>query len=171
MYLYIVETILSSVKILIKSVALNNEMGYELTPKKREAVFVPMLQLLPQSKRESAKKIINEIMDLYEGQDANAMGVLYRAAEKGCFEKYVKKLESYYEKEGKYVPVQFRHLARRQPLALLETILKQEEEIQAGKRPEKDRERWPKPLQNIHEHPESIKMELFFANCYKEIMK
>lgn len=143
---------------------------YQLTQTHRREVLDEMLKIVPDSDRKRIRDATNKIADLYEGQDANALGVLYRAAEKNRFGEYASRLESFYEKDGKHVPVSARALPVGQHLGFLSSLLMQEEQIERGKRPKEDRKRWPRQIQNILQYPEAIKMELFFGECYKEII-
>ncbi len=135
----------------------------------RSGVLDELLELIPRGQRASARKTANKLADLYEGQDANVIGVLWRAAQRGKFDEYTRKLHDYYNTDGKNVPVNVRSLPAGQNPAILETLLKKEEQIAAGTRDPKDRSYHPRVLQNIMRHPEAIRMELFFLKCYQDM--
>ena len=143
---------------------------YQLTQTQRKEVLEEMLKLVPNSDGERIRDTTNKIADLYEGQDVNALGVLYRAVEKNRFDEFASRLETYHEDYGKNVPVSARPLPAGQHLGLLRTLLMQEEQIKNGERPLEDRKRYPHQIQMIVRCPEAIKMELFFADCYQDIM-
>ena len=135
----------------------------------RKEILEEMMSLVPKNTREQTLKVTNELADKYEGQDANTIGVLWRAAQKGKFSEYAKKLSEYYDKEGQKVSVQVRSLPAGQDPVILEMLLKKEEQIRAGDRDPKDRLYLPKIGQKIMQYPEAIKMELFFLSCYVEM--
>lgn len=137
---------------------------YQLNKKARNKTITTILATLPKNERGEKRAEVNEIVDLFEEQDANALGVLHRAAEKGRFEEYIGKLKDYYQREGKDVPVDERPIARFQPAGELSYWLKRNRNGKA------DNPNLPNEVKNLIEHPESIKMELFFAKCYEEIM-
>ncbi|MBN2052079.1 hypothetical protein JW756_01115 [Candidatus Woesearchaeota archaeon] len=144
---------------------------YELNKEDRKQVVDDLALLIPNSKRCEARKIVNELADLFEGQDMNAVGLLYRSAEARRFDYYVKKLRVYYEQEGKNVPISIRSIARNQNIGVLKDIVEKENQIMNGSRPKSDRKYWPKQVQILARYLGSVKMELFFADCLKEITK
>lgn len=144
---------------------------FELAREDRDSVIADMLKFVPGKERERVQRLTNEVVDLFEAQDTNALGVLYRAAEKKKFDEYVKKLKNYYEKEGKDVSVNIRSGPRNQNITVLRSILEKEEQIQNGKRDRKDRTYLPQPLQNLMKYPGAIKMEIFFFDCLRNLAK
>lgn len=144
---------------------------YELNPQKRKEVMGELLQLLPPSKRNEARKTVNELADLFEGQDLNTIGVLWRAAEVNKFDDYTAKLKDYYTREGQYISVRSRRTARNYNVGLLRAIAIQEKQIAEGFRPESERRYWPQQFRELIKDLGSVKMELFFADCFEEIMK
>ncbi len=135
----------------------------------RKEMLDEMVLLVPIEKRQQALKVTNELADLYEGQDLNTIGVLWRAVQKGKFDEYAQKLREYYNSEGKNVAVEVRSLPAGMDPGILEMLLKKEEQIRSGDRDPKDRLYLPKIGQNIMVHPESIRMELFFLKCYLDM--
>jgi hypothetical protein len=142
---------------------------FEINNSDRIDIINEIVKLLPSENIIEYKKNIEALTLLFEGQDANTLGVLYNAIEKGKFQDYYKKLKDYYESEGKNISVQERGFARNVNRIVLETILQKETEIANNERDPKDRKYWPRDVQMIAEHLGSVKMELFFLNCYKEI--
>jgi hypothetical protein len=141
----------------------------ELDKEQTKEVINEILTFLHKDKRNEANKNINDLVNLFEGQDMNTLGVLYNSAEKGRFEEFYKKLKDYYENDGKNVSVNNRVYARNVGAIILEDIVKKETEIANKERDPKDRKYWPRNVQMIAEHLDSVKMELFFLNCYREI--
>lgn len=142
----------------------------ELESEHRTEVISTILGLLPEGERGKYQEGIAKLTKSFEGQDANTLGVLYRAAEKDRFEEFYNKLEEYYEKEGQHVSVERRGAARNVNSIVLEDIVKKETEIANKERDPKDRTYWPKKVQILAKNLGSVKMELFFLNCYREIM-
>ncbi|MDE1970373.1 MAG: hypothetical protein KGI50_02225 [Patescibacteria group bacterium] len=142
---------------------------FELAQRDREAVIMEILAFLPPEKREEAQKLAQRVTNCFEAQDANALSVLYRAAEKGRFDEYAQKLQEYHEKEGKNVPVDTRSSPRNGDIIVLRALLKKEEEIRRGEREPSDRNYLPRRSQNLVKHPGAIKMELFFFDCFQDI--
>lgn len=125
--------------------------------------------MFPADKRSVVKNTVSEIVGLYEGQDVNAMGVLWRAVEKDRFDEYATKLKEYHASEGKNVPVVARSVVVGQNTVILETVLKREEEIAQGIRPATDRQYLPKEIQKLANYLGAIRMELFFLKCYRDL--
>lgn len=135
----------------------------------RKEILDEMVLLVPSEKRQQVLKVTNELADLYEGQDANTIGVLWRAAQKGKFDEYAQKVREYYNTEGKNVAVELRPLPAGMNPGILEMLLTKEEQIRSGDRDPKDRLYLPKAGQKVMVHPEAIRMELFFLKCYQDM--
>ena len=144
---------------------------YELNKKNRTKIRDSLVQLLPVPKQDEARKTIDNLADIFEGQDMNTVGLLYEAAEVGKFDEYATKLKEYYEQEGKNVSVENRSVARNQNIFVLRDIVAKENQIAEGARAKSDRDYWPNQVQTLAKYLGSVKMELFFANCFREIMK
>jgi hypothetical protein len=144
---------------------------YELNKEDRKRAVDELVLLIPHSKRDKARKNINNLADLLEGQDMNAVGLLYRAAEVGKFDYYVKKLQDYYKQDGQNVPIDTRIVARNQNIKMLRDIVEKETQIAAKSRPKADRKYWPRQIQILARYLGSVKMELFFADCFEEITR
>ena len=144
---------------------------YELTTDDRKGIVDEILRLLPGRDHDDTRRTIEDLADKFEGQDINTVGLLYRAAEAGKFDDYARKLDDYYEKEGQNIPVGERCYARNKDLRILRDIDQKETEIEAGTRPREHRSYWPLEIQGLARHLGSVKMELFFASCFQEVMK
>jgi len=140
-------------------------------PREQRSEFLDsIVAMFPEEKREDVITTVNDLADLYEGQDANIMGILYRAAEKKRFDEYAEKLQQHHQEHGNKVSWEGRSFVRGQDNTILRMLLMKEEQIQRGTRPEKDREYHPKVLQTMMKYPAAIREELFFLDCYREIM-
>jgi predicted RNA-binding protein with RPS1 domain len=145
---------------------------YELNKEERKRAIDELVLLMQYSIRDKARKTANNLADLFEGQDLNAVGLLHRAAETGKFDYYVKKLQDYYRQEGQNVSVDIRSVARNWNIGvLLRDIVEKETQIADKTRPRTDRKYWPKKIQILARYLGSVKMELFFADCFKELTK
>ncbi len=70
-----------------------------------------ILSRVPAGKRDSLKSRILEIAKKYEGRDADAVSVLFYAAERDRLEEYAGKLERHFEESLQYVHPEARRLA------------------------------------------------------------
>jgi hypothetical protein len=147
-------------------------MSYILPKEERESMVAELVELLPAEGREEAKKKVMELSDLFEGQDLNTLGVLGRAAEKGRFDEYEQKLREYHQEKGQYVSPSDRKLIceTQIPEPILRMMAQKEDEIAMGTRPVEDRDRHPRKIAALMPKRGAVKMEIFFLDCYKEIM-
>ncbi len=143
---------------------------YEINRDQRKEIVDEILKLISDNK-DITRKTIDDLVDKFEGQDMNAIGLLYRAAEASRFEEYVAKLNDYYTKDGQYVSVDNRKAARNYNITILRDIVNKETEIVNLERPASHRNYWPIEVQTLAKSLGSVKMELFFADCFQEIMK
>lgn len=142
---------------------------YLISSDGRAKVVESVLRFLPPESRDNARTAITEIADLFEGQDANALGVLHRAAERGRFHEYVGRLRDFYETKGKAVPVDVRPLPVFADPVILSRLLFVEKTIQLGHKSPDERTLYPRNFQEMMRSPEAIEMELFFLDCYRRL--
>lgn len=144
---------------------------YEIKKEERAGIIDELVRLLPDEKKADATTRVDHLADLYEGQDQNTIGVLWRAAEMGRFDEFAERLQEYHDEKGQHISVKERAYARNQDARVLNMLLQKEREIEAGTRHPKDRSYHPKALQDLARHVSSMEMELFFMDCYREMMK
>jgi hypothetical protein len=86
------------------------EQQYFQVPQEKRDPFIErnILARFPQEERMAVAERVGKIVENYEGQDINALSVLTYAAEKGVFEEFATRLETYYREN-----LQFRHPEQR----------------------------------------------------------
>jgi hypothetical protein len=135
---------------------------YQLDATKRQQAISQVLGLLPSKSRTEARRTMVSLVHLFEGQDVNVIGVLYRAAEKGRFDTYSERLRKYYALHGKEVPIEVRSLPFGQDVDILRSLIS----------PNRQRNpNYPPKLEELRRNKRAVKMELFFFDCYEEIKK
>lgn len=147
-------------------------MPYVVQEQDRENIASELVYMLPENERDGAKKKILEIADLFEGQDENAIGLLWRAAEHERFDEYAQKLLDYHQEKGQYVSPSDRRAISRANLQepVLRMMAQREEQIANGTRPAKDRTYLPEQMQKLITKRGAVNMELFFLDCYRDLM-
>ena len=126
-----------------------------------EGVVSGLVKLFPEEEKARVGEEARYLLSLYQGQEINTIGVLYGAAEKQRFDEFARKLKDYHEKTGKDVPIDDRALPIGVDVRVLERIVSP----RGMKNPN-----FPPQLQNLQKHPEAVRMEIFFWNCYQELI-
>jgi hypothetical protein len=134
----------------------------QYTPSQRSQALTTVLRLLPEDQRTQARSEIESLVECFDGQEVNTLGVLYRATEKGKFHEFAGKLRDYYLREGKKVPLETRGLPIGQDVQILRHLISRAGQTNPN---------FPPQLEALQRSPAAIKMELFFFDCYEEIKR
>ena|SRR3989344_3812035 len=133
---------------------------YQLDETKRDEFAGQLAELFPEIERTQVKKEAREISDMFEGQDINVLGILYRASEKGRFSEFTEKLRSYYETHSKNISPYHRKLIEENRFSKrdLEYFLFRVSTKQINRN-------LPKKLLELMDKPKAMEEELFFHEC------
>jgi hypothetical protein len=132
-------------------------------------VIDDLVEMLPQERRPECSQTLDNLANMYEGQDLNTMGIMWWAAKRDRFDEYATKLTEYHEEKAQHIPPEQRSAVAGQNIKVLKICLQKEYEIREGRRSPKDREYLPRQLQNLMTYTGAIELEIFFFNCYRDL--
>ncbi|MBU1111533.1 MAG: hypothetical protein ABIG93_01035 [archaeon] len=136
---------------------------YQLEEQTRNEFADKVAGLVQESQRDRARQETRELSDLFEGQELNVTGVLYRAAENDRFYEFAGKLRDYHRNCGDNVSAEGREVVRGQDVRMLKMLLNQVEIDNINPN-------FPKELHKMTRYPDAIREELFFFKCYEDLM-